>query len=152
VDFYRTKDLKHVRTILVCPRIYSQMGDDYAPEPEDFTPNQHPDIWYLVAGRSALIGLFCLVPQNRVCWEVHVALLPFSKTKERWEAARGLAPWLAQNTPCKRLVASVPSNNWPAIVYGTHGMGMRYVGRHERAFMKEGQLQDLVILGRSIGG
>jgi hypothetical protein len=37
------------------------------------------------------------------------------------------------------------------LIYGTHGIGMRHVGRHAAAFMKGGELQDLIILGLSIG-
>lgn len=126
------------------------MGDDFLPPIEKFQVNRHPDIWYL-AIHDPLIGLFSLFPQNRVCWELHVAMLPSASTRKKWEAARQLPAWLAENTECKRLTAAVPACNWPAIIYGTHGIGMRYMGRHDKAFMKHGKLQDLVLLGLSIG-
>lgn len=151
-DFCRTVDYKSVWGILTSPEIYPLIGDDYSPPWYRFVVNEHPDIWYLAvhhAGR--LIGLFTLCPQNRVCWELHAVMLPAAGTRDKWQAARALPVWLAEHTECRRLTAAVPACNGPAIVYGTHGIGMRYVGRHAAAFMKGGQLHDLVLLGRSIG-
>jgi hypothetical protein len=149
----RTRDFESVNGILTAPEIYPLIGDDYTPPVEDFRVNEHPDIWYVAVLNSWVgLGLFSLIPQSRVCWEVHVAMLPSATTREKWAAARMLPGWLAQYTECKRLTAAVPACNWPAIVYGTHGIGMRYVGRQNRAFMKHGVLQDLILLGRPIGG
>jgi hypothetical protein len=154
VELSRITNFALVRDVLTDPVIYPLIGDDYSPPVEEFRVNSHPDIWYVAAldrhGRA--IGMFSLFPQNRVCWEVHVVMLPWASTKEKWKAARALPAWLASHSPCRRLTAAVPADNWPALIYGTHGIGMKYVGRHERAFMKGGQLQDLILLGLSIGG
>lgn len=150
----RTTDLETVREILISPSIYSLMGDDYAPPPHEFEVNRDPRIRYvLVYGGKNLdvLGLFTLLPQNRVCFEVHVAMLPWARPAQKWAAARALPDWLAANTECRRLTAAVPDVNRPAIIYGTHGLGMRYAGRQEAAFMRHGKLRDLVLLGRSIG-
>lgn len=153
VQLCRTADFDCVRRILTLPEIYPLIGDDFTPPVEEFEVNEHPDIWYLtVHDGGRLLGLFTLLPQNRVCWELHVVMTAYCVAREKWKAARMLPEWLAQNTGCKRLTAAVPACNGPAIVYGTHGIGMQYVGRQEKAFMKCGQLHDLVLLGRSIGG
>ena len=152
MEFCRTTDLALVRKILTSPDVYEHMGDDYTPPREEFDPNPHPDIVYLVAACwSAIAGLFLLIPKSRVCWELHVCMLPNATANEKWEAARGLVPWLSDNTDCRRIVAEVPRSNKPALIYGTHGIGMKYVGTHEKAFMKYGRLRDLIILGREIG-
>ena len=153
MEFCRTTDLALVRKILTTPDVYEYMGDDYTPPREEFEPNPHPDIWYVIAACwSAVAGLFTLIPENRHCWKLHVCMLPNASTTEKWTAARGLVPWLEERTDCRRLVAEVPRTNAAAIIYGTHGIGMRYVGTHPKAFMKYGSLQDLIILGREIGG
>ena len=152
MEFTRTRNLEQVYQILTCPSIYQMMGDDYLPPAEDFEPNNHPDIVYLIAGEFALVGLFSLFPQNKICWELHVALLPWAKKEEKLDAARSLVPWLREHTECKRLTASVPACNRPAVIYGVHGIGMRYVGRQPKAFLRNGQLQDLVILGIGVNG
>jgi hypothetical protein len=150
MDFHRTRDLDHVYKILTCPSIYLMMGDDFLPAIEQYRVPDNPDIVYLVAGEPALVGLFALFPQNRICWELHAALLPWASKAEKREAAHDLIPWLAAHTECKRLTASIPECNRQAVMYATHCLGMRYMGRQEQAFLRYGKLQDLVILGRSI--
>lgn len=143
-----------VRRILTWPGLYPLMGDDFTGPVEEFEVNKDPRIRYVVVDGGATgawaLGLFALVPQNRVCWEVHVAMLPWAKPAEKWAAARALPGWL-EKTECRRLVAAVPADNPRAIVYGTHGLGMHCVGRHPKAFMHHGALRDLVLLGRPIG-
>lgn len=151
-EFFRITDLELVREILSRPEIYGAMGDDFTPPVEEFTVNDHPLIWYVgIRNEDRLIGMFVLIPENPVCWQVHVAMMPWATTTEKWAAARKLPGWLDQNSECRRLVAAVPACNRTAKVYGVFGLGMRYVGRHQAAFMKGGRLQDLIILGRPIG-
>jgi hypothetical protein len=142
-----------VRGIFTAPDVYEHLVDDYAPHASDFVVNFHPDIWYVIACHAGgLVGLFSLLPRNRACFELHACMLPDASAQEKWEAARGLAPWIGERTDCRRLVAEVPRSNRPAIYYGTHGIGLKYVGTHERAFMKYGKLQDLIVLGMPING
>lgn len=151
MEFLRTNDYGLVRRILTWPEIYATSGDDYTVPAEDFKVYEHPDIWYVLAANGLTgFGLFTLIPENTVCWKLHVGMLPWASTEQKWAAARKLAPWLGANTPCRRLTAMVPANNRTALVYGTHGIGMHYVGTQEKAFMKGGMLQDLIILGRSV--
>ena len=152
-ELFLIQNFDLVREVLTSPEIYPSIGDDFAPDVEEFEVNEHPGITYLgVCGIAGLIGMFSLFPENTICWQVHVVMLPWATIREKWQAARVLPGWLARNTECKRLTAAVPSCNRQAIVYGTHGIGMRYVGRQQEAFMKHGKLEDLIILGRPIGG
>jgi hypothetical protein len=150
MDFCRTRDLDHVYKILTCPSIYLMMGDDFLPSVEDYRVPDNPDIVWLIAGGSALVGLFGLFPANRICWELHAALLPWASKHEKLEAAHDLVPWLAANTECKRIIASIPECNRQAVYYGVHAIGMHYVGKHEKAFLRYGRLQDLILLGREV--
>ena len=152
MELRRTKDYATVRQILTNRDIYELMGDDYLPRPEAFVVNTHSEIWYvLVRHADRTVGLFSLFPRNACCWDLHVAMLPEADTKQKWAAARDLAPWLSIHTECKRLVGEVPRTNTPAVYYCTHGVGMRYVGTHPKAFQKHGVLTDLIILGMEIG-
>lgn len=150
MEFSRTRDLHHVHKILTCAPIYMTMGDDFLPPVEEYRVPDHPDIVYLIAGDKALVGLFAFFPANRICWGIHAALLPWATKAEKRDAAHSLVPWLASHTACQRITAEVPESNRAAIYYGVHAIGMRYVGRHEKAVMRCGRLQDLVILGRGI--
>ena len=152
ITYWRITDLGTVRGILSSHDLYPHLGDDFTPPVEQFEPNDHPAIWYVgVRDPNGIIGIFSLFPENTVCWQVHVAMFPWAGTQEKWEAARTLPEWLNAQTDCRRLTAAVPASNRAAIIYGTHGIGMRYVGRHSAAVMKGGKLQDLILLGLSIG-
>lgn len=152
MELERTTDYDAVRKILTTRDIYEHMGDDSLPPAEAFSLNVHPDIWYVIVRRGArTIGLFSVLPRCTRCWELHVCMLPDARTHEKWEAARRLPIWLAANTGCKRLVGEVPRTNPPAIYYCTHGIGMKYVGTHPKAFEKYGVLTDLIVLGMPIG-
>lgn len=153
MQFARTHDLDLAHRILTHPKVYSLMGDDSLPPRELFEVNRHPAIQYVTveARERGILGMFTLCPENSVCWQLHVAMLPHAKPAEKWSAARGLVEWL-ENTECRRLTAAVPQFNRPAVMYGIQGLGMQYVGRHRKAFAKFGELHDLVLLGRSIGG
>jgi hypothetical protein len=150
VDFQRTRDLDQVYKILTCPSIYLMMGDDYLPPAEEYRVPDNPDIVYLIAGGRALVGLFALFPANRICWDLHTAILPWASKAEKRDAAHSLVPWLSAHTECQRLTASVPESNRAAIYYGVHAIGMKFVGRQERAFLRNGRLRDLIILGRDV--
>lgn len=152
MQFARTLDLDLVQKLLTHPKIYSLMGDDSLPPREQFEVNRHPAIQYVTvskSGSSEIIGIFMLCPENTVCWQLHIAMLPWAKTEEKWAAAREFIPWLKDNTGCRRLTAAAPSCNQRAVAYCTHGLGMHYVGRQEQAFLKFGILHDLILLGRS---
>jgi hypothetical protein len=152
VKFSRITNFEVVREVLTYPTIYPLIGDDYAPPVEEFQVNEHPEIYYLIVLNADLqkVGMFSLFPANRICWDTHVVMLPVAKAGERWAAARQLVPWLRDHTHCMYLTAAVPACHQQAIVYGTHGIGMRYVGRHPKAFMKWGKLHDLILLGRPV--
>lgn len=146
----RTQDYPLIREILTNPDIYDDMGDDSMTSRQCYQVNTDPLIWYMLVRNPKPVGLFVLLPQGMVCREIHAALLPHAGKQDKREAARELIRWLRQFTYIKAVIASIPENNRKAIVYGTHGLGMHYVGRYKKAFRKHGKLEDLVLLGRSI--
>lgn len=152
MDYHRTRNFDLVDRIYRQPGIYEVSGDDTLPEkPDDFKVNRDPGIWYVLAGGDDydLTGIFCLMPENAICWEVHGAMMPWVSSKEKWAAGRCFMPWLWSHTPCRRLTASVPAFNRKAMFYLIHGLGMKWAGRQSKAFLKYGKLHDLVLFGRS---
>src|SRR5215472_3517947 len=153
VSLARTLDYDLVREILTHPDIFDLMRDDCCPAAENFAVNTHAAIRYLKAtsgGRELPFGLFALFPENAVCWDLHVAMLQWAKTSEKWQAAKALIPWLAKNTICESLVLAAPAWNKSVIMYGVHGIGMRYAGRFKKAFVKGGEFHDLVLYNREV--
>ena len=143
--FQRTTDLELVRTILIHPKIYPLIGDDFAPTRERFTPNADPRIWYVTAPG----GLFTFLPDSEVCWQGHVAFLPESWGRIARAAGKAILPWLWENTPCRRVIASIPAFNRLAVRYSSRVMGMRIMGMNEKSFLKNGRMWDQVLLGIS---
>jgi hypothetical protein len=147
MTFERTHSLSLVRSILTKSGVWPYIGDDFAPNPESFRPNDDHRIWYVLA--DEVYGLFMFVPESPVCWQVHVAMLRGQKPEVTHQAGREIVPWVWENTGCRRIYASVPTSNRAAIRFGLRAMGLEIYGRNPASFMKHGQLWDQVLMGVS---
>jgi hypothetical protein len=150
MHFNRTTDYELVRRILTRPRMYEYMGDDFLPPVEQFVLNTDPRIWYvLVSDEWRAIGLFCFFPENEICWAAHVAMLRKVHPALTHRAGDEIVEWLWRNTPCRRLIASVPASNPAAVRFGVQAMGLIRYGVNRRSFLKGGILRDQILMGRS---
>lgn len=149
MTFERTQDYSLIRRIMAHPRVYPHITDDACPPVEEFHPVESPEIWYVVvrAGEQ-LLGMWCFFPQNHVTWEVHTCLLPAAYGEIGREAAKRMASWIWQNTPCRRIITNVPAFNRLALKFAK-AAGMVEFGRNERSFLKNGELHDQIMLGLS---
>ena len=145
MKFERTTDLELVRNILTHPKIYPLVGDDFAPPREQFVPNPDSRIWYVTAPG----GLFTFLPESEVCWQGHVAFLPDYWGNPSHAAGMAILRWLWANTPCRRVIANIPTFNRLAIRYSNRVMGMKVFGVNEKSFLKYGHLWDQILLGIS---
>ncbi|PWT72949.1 MAG: hypothetical protein C5B60_08835 [Chloroflexi bacterium] len=149
ITFERSFDYDLIRSVLTHPRLYRYLADDTSPPAYEFTPQQHPAIWYVtVRDDRELLGLWMFVPQNGVCWEVHTALLPNAWGERGQLAARLLPGWMWRNTSCRRIVSNVPTTNRLALHFALKA-GMKIFGVNEASFLKNGVLCDQVMLGIS---
>lgn len=152
MTFERTTDYRLVRAILTDPGLYPHMGDDFAPAREEFRVNEHPAIWYvLVIDDGELLGLFSFFPENQICWAAHVAMFRGTEPARTHQAGREVVDWLWAQSPCLRLIASVPVSNRAAVRFGLRAMGLRAYGRNKASFQKGGRLWDQILMGRSRG-
>ncbi len=143
----RTYDAELVRSIITNPAIYGRMSDDYAPSREDYVPAAPDAVAYvLVEVDEQPKGVWALVPQSRTLWEVHTALLPDIWGTVAKQAAPLLLDWVWSNTTCQRLFTMVPQYARATRKFAMHA-GMQECGLHEKAYMKDGELQDLIIMG-----
>lgn len=92
-----------------------------------------------------LVALFTLIPQNAACWEIHATRVFGAAAAD---AQRAIAPWIFSKTSCRRLVAQIPATNRAAIRAARRAGFVEY-GCNPRAFLKRGELVDLVLLGVS---
>jgi hypothetical protein len=150
IAFERTTDYVLIRQILTDPGIYRYMGDDSLPPAEKFEVNAHPLANYILAMRRCeIVGLFCLFPENAICWQAHVAMLRGVPPAVTHRAGRDIVAWVWANTACVRLIASVPACNRAAVRFGLTAMGLTEFGRNKASFMKAGRLWDQVLMGTS---
>lgn len=149
IHFERTSDMDIVRGIARHPRIYEGISDDFSPKVGDFNPIDHPDIWYVLAwDDKELLGMWTLVPENHVCWEVHTCLLPSAWGPRASRAVKLAIRWAFENSKCLRLVTKVPAYNRIALRFAERA-GMTEYGVNPKSFMKNGELHDQHLLGIS---
>jgi RimJ/RimL family protein N-acetyltransferase len=152
LTFERTRDWELVREIFTNPRIYGAASDDFSPAPEHWKPIEHEDMVYLlVRDGEELLGMFVLIPHNRICWDVHTCLLPVAYGSRAREAAKGAAAWVFEHTMCIRIVTEVPEYNHLAYRFA-QAAGMTEYGFNPRAYKKSGQLCGVHLLGMSKPG
>jgi hypothetical protein len=143
-----TTDVFIVRHILTHPKIYRRASDDFALPVGQFQPAMQGIVYVLLKCNGLHMGLWGLCPHSKILWEVHTCLLP-----QAWgETARAAVPhflqWVWDNTPCKRIITSVPHFNRAALKFAL-GSGMTEYGLNPGAFQKWGKLYDVHMLGLS---
>jgi len=152
IRFERSTDYALIKGIITTPAVYRHLTDDNSPSAEDYQPIEHEAIWYVIVrdsycGDEELLGLWMFHPLNSICWEVHTALLPNAWGDRGRIAARLMAEWIWEHTPCRRIVTNVPENNRLALAFAGHA-GMKVYGRNPASFLK-GKLLDQICLGIS---
>lgn len=151
MTFERTHDLELVRGVMTHPRIWRFISDDGSPEAGDFTPSDHPSVWYMKALDGAeFLGIWMFVPQTSVCFEVHTCLLPSAWGPRATQAAREMAEWMWANSPALRIVTSIPVINRLAIRLARNA-GFTEYGRDPQSYQRDGMLWDRVLMGVSKG-
>src|SRR5690242_12992534 len=149
ISFERTQDYELIKSIMTHPRTWSHIADDSAPPREEFEPIQNDGIWYVLAKDDGVIlGVWVFIPDNVVCWKVHSCLLPGAWGHSGQRAANLLPDWIWNITKCMRVITVVTEDNRLALKYAKRA-DMEEFGVNERAFLKNGNLQNLIMLGIS---
>lgn len=149
IHIERSTDYALIRGIMTQPQIFKHLVDDGSPAADEYRPIESDAIWYLVVwDLNVLLGVWILVPQNTVCWEIHTALLPHAWGERGHRAAQAMLAWVWTNTPCQRIVTNVPVDNRLAYHFALDA-GMEVYGKNEDSFLKNGRLLDQICLGMS---
>lgn len=148
MTFERIYDAAIIKEVITHPKLYRMLGDDFSPAPEAFQPVVNEHVWYVLAKSGLKVdGLFIFHPHTAVCWEVHTCLLPHVWGKSG-ETARALIQWTWENTPCLRIVTSVPEYNRLAWRLAKQA-GLKAYGRNPKAIQRHQKLHDVLLLGIS---
>ena len=149
ISFERSFDYGQIKSIITHQRIYPFVSDDFSPAPADYRPLESEKVWHvLVKDDAEVLGLWILVPENEICWKIHTCLLPNSWGERAKQAAKLLAKWIWENTPCLRVITDVPEYNRVALKFAKEA-GLAEFGVNEESFMKNGELHDQIMLGIS---
>lgn len=147
MTFERTRDLERVRRAIAGDaRVWAASTDDAAPAREAWRPGADERIIYVIASdECGMIALFTLLPQNAVCYEFHMT----RAFGARFAAAlKAFFSWVFENTPARRIVGAVPSDN-PIAIRALQRAGMRQYGVNEKSFLRGGELRDQILFGVS---
>lgn len=137
----RTEDTAFLKGIAAHPAVWPWMSEA-GMKPEDYQPLIHPMVHYLRFGDC---GFFAFRMMNRVLYDSHVAMLPYTRADE---AAKEAVQWMWRNTPAEKLVAYLPVDNRHAIRFAKRA-GYVEEGRLKNAVRPRGELLDLIVLGVS---
>ena len=151
--FSRIYDTELIKHIMTHERIYPYVIDDGSPAMEKYEPNMHENIWYILLGDSeGIIGLCIIFALNAICGDLHVAALPKARGKRILEAGKMFFNyWIWDNSPFRRLTASIPEYNKHAIILARK-VGMIEFGINEKSFLKDGKLYNQILFGISKDG
>lgn len=152
MNFRRIGDELLIRSIATHPKVWPTIGDDLVGDPANWRPVLNDGIWYVLAeevgGEDAgPRGLFIFFPENSVCWQIHVCMLPkYWGSADR--AMREVFEWIWERTPCRRIVGSVPVWNAPAVHCAMRAR-MEPFGVNQRSSLKYSRLHHQVLFGIS---
>ena len=155
MTFEWTRDFGLIKAVLTHPsqvRMASDDGTDLA----SWSPCEDERVCYITAREGdAVRGIFTLIGQNAVCYEIHAAILPQSWGPGSREALRGAIEFFRSQT-CNlnmgagipRIVCGIPAYNKLAIRLAKD-CGFRAYGRNPASWLRHATLHDLVLLGIS---
>lgn len=149
MKFERTNDIELVATIARHSKLYRVSSDDYSPPPHEWSPLQHESIWHVLCwDDKELLGMFVFIPESRICFRIHVCLLPAAYGERSARAGRAVTRWIFENSPVLRLTGSIPKYNSLALRFARL-CNWNQFGINEKSHMKNGVLHDQLLFGIS---
>lgn len=149
MNFERSENWGLIKAIATHPKVWDAISDDFTAAKEVWEPVRHESVWYVVVKDDCeVLGMFAFIPENHVCWNVHTCLLPTAYGPRARQTARELTQWIWENTTCVRVTTNVPDQNRLALMYAKQ-VGFKEFGINPKSYMKDGILQDQILLGIS---
>lgn len=147
----RIHDMGLVRDIMTMPRMWDAMTDDGFPSKDHFWPQDVPSTYYLgVWDDSEFLGMFILYQQNCMMADSHIAMLPNCGGSRALKAQSICLDWIWSNTPFRRIITATPSCNRLGLKFARLAGFVKF-GLNQGAWLKNGQLYDLVLSGVNHG-
>ena len=149
MTFERTSDYGLLGALIRNPSLYPFFADDFSPPVEEAVAIENPGLWYILArDGEEVLGFWMFVPQNFICWDLHTVMPLDGLALAAMRELLGPGGWLWNNTPCLRVVTSVPAWNRIAHRFGLRA-GLKEYGRNPDSYFKDGELYDQILMGVS---
>lgn len=143
------EDANAVKAIYCHPEMAGIFFDDgIKPEQINFSQLVNIPVAYfiIVSEDGEDIGLFFFYPMNTITFELHTAFLPGQRGRKVIEASRLAREYMWSQTPCRKVVTSVPVDNRRAYVMAKL-CGMKQEGINRGSWLKNGQVIDQYTMG-----
>lgn len=149
VTIERTFDINMIKSIVCHDDIYGFISDDYSPLADEYDPFIDDSIyWLLIKNSDVLCGLFMIHQANGITCELHTCVLPEHRGSKTTLYTKNLFDWVFSNTKYKKVITHVPSFNSAALLLAEKS-GMKREGINRLSFLKNGQIYDQFLLGKT---
>jgi hypothetical protein len=142
----RTEDECFITECITNPVIWDACSDDGCGD---------PDLFFLMMDKNTIwvrvedYGVFMLHAHNHTLFECHTMLLPKAHGKAVGIGKEALK-WAFENTSAERIITSIPDDNVLALRLARK-VGFLQYGVNVNAWKKNGQMHDLLMLGKNKG-
>lgn len=142
-----------VNSIFNGPTVIEHICDDASSgdRPYDFGPlmgtPESKGSFFLTNGETAVCFL---MPMNGTTLDLHSAILPEARGKQAIQIGKDVIQWIWENTRYIKLASWIPVANVPAYAFARK-CGFVVEGTLTKSFMKDGKLQDQILVGLSKG-
>jgi RimJ/RimL family protein N-acetyltransferase len=141
-------DQELIRSALLHPRVYPHIKDDATPAAEDVELDMSRPMYLGAFDGPEFLGVFVVHQHSHVLHEIHTCLLPNAWGSRSLQSARSVISWVFENTTCRRLITSIPSDNPLALRLAVMA-GMVEYGNNPKSILRGGALLDQRMLGIS---
>lgn len=100
----------------------------------------------LVLDDGEVIGLFIVSAHSAYLWEIHQCFLPKAWGAKAIQATIEFREWIWKESRCERLFGQIVESNRLALRFAK-AAGMTEFGTHPKSFMKNGRMQDQILVG-----
>lgn len=139
-------NLEDINKIILNQHVQDDISDD-------LTKNQAVQSlknyeWIGVVDDDQLQGLFVLISQNSISVEIHTCLLPSMRGSKAFRAGELILNLIFKNY--EKVISWVPENNRKAKLFSLL-LGFQVEGINRASFLKNGKLQDQILVGLTKG-
>ena len=147
IELKELNDLSAINGIILNPFVQDDISDDYSKGV--FLESIPSHVKFMgVYLNDILSGLYMLAPQNSVTVEVHTCLLPTLRGCNAIKSGKLIIQYMFSQY--QKIISWIPVDNKKAELYSKL-LGFKIEGISRESYLKNGKLQDMKLVGITIG-